>query len=62
MRKSEEADPIPDWLPEDTMIVRVPAARFERAQDAMAWFKETYGRVLQNCSTVRFWAARVHKR
>lgn len=60
-RANEGADPIPDWIPEQTIIDRVPASRFNRAEDAMDYFLARHGRVLQNLSDCRWWAARVYR-
>lgn len=55
-------DPVPDWLPETTRIVRVRRREGLDGAEVMAGFKAKYGRILQNLSDVRWWAARVYSR
>lgn len=59
--KNADAEPIPDWTEEDTMIVHEPTIRFRTAHEAMAFFAARHGRIFQNLSTVKWWAARVRK-
>lgn len=53
--------PVPDWTEGQTMVVRKKHADFPNAAQAMAWFKEQHGRVLQNLSDARWYAARVYR-
>ena len=48
-----------DWSPETTRIALVPLAHYETWEEALVYFEHRYGRVFQNCSTARWWAARV---
>lgn len=58
--RAEEA-PIPDWTEEGTMIVHEPIARFRSAAEAMGHFSRLHGRLYQNLTCSRFWAARVKR-
>lgn len=56
-----EDDPgiYPDWTEENSRIVRAHHSAFDRAEDAMDYFRSAYGHVYQNLSTAAWWAARV---
>ena len=70
-----EAGLVPDWTEEGTMIVRIARPnnlhlepgqepvrdQFGSPKNAMRHFEAKYGRVYQNLSTARFWAARVRR-
>jgi hypothetical protein len=54
--KNEE---LPDWNEDTTRVIRRPAEDFKNSREAMAYFKKAHGRIFQNLSTRRYWAARV---
>lgn len=49
----------PDWTPETTRIALAPRAHHEDWESARAYFEHRYGRVFEDCSTAKWWAARV---
>lgn len=51
----------PDWTSETTRVVRVDKPMFPTWKAARRHFQAKFGRVFENLSTVRHWAARVKR-
>lgn len=52
----------PDWNAETTRVALVAKYAYQTWDEALAYFKHRYGRVIENCSTAKWWAARVPRK
>lgn len=48
-----------DWSADSTRIALVSKASYDTWEEVLVYFTHRYGRVFENCSTAKWWAARV---